>query len=228
MTIIRHYTPLSRLVHTEWVLLAVCLACTLAWVSAPLYRYDPLAPLLLRALSALLSQLAHLDTEHLLVNLLGLVLVGWGFRPWRTPTMDAAFLGCGAWGVATGLWLSPDVQWYCGLSGALHGYFMAWLIWVLLTDARPPVRRACWVLLAGAGIKLVMEDSAWLLDATTADWLELWGQPDDDARSGQRPVLYAAHRWGAAGGALAGLTGALYDGYRRGRIMRPRRTGDTD
>jgi rhomboid family GlyGly-CTERM serine protease len=76
-----------------------------------------------RALSA---HFVHLDLRHALANALGL-LVSWtlfarDYAPWRWATI---YLGA-AVAVSAGIWFfSPEVEWYVGASGALHGVLAA-------------------------------------------------------------------------------------------------------
>jgi rhomboid family GlyGly-CTERM serine protease len=74
----------------------------------------------------LTAHFVHLDLEHTVLNCLGMVLM-WAlfardYSPWRW-----AAIYCGsALAVSLGLWLAnPDVLWYVGASGALHGVMTA-------------------------------------------------------------------------------------------------------
>jgi rhomboid family GlyGly-CTERM serine protease len=68
----------------------------------------------------------HLDAEHAILNGLGVVLM-WAlfardYSPWRWV---AIYLGS-ALAVSGGLWFgNPELQWYVGASGALHGVMTA-------------------------------------------------------------------------------------------------------
>lgn len=72
------------------------------------------------------AHFVHLDLEHALLNSLGLVLM-WAlfardFSPWRW----AAIYWVSALAVSAGLWFgNPELQWYVGASGALHGVMTA-------------------------------------------------------------------------------------------------------
>ena len=74
----------------------------------------------------LTGNFVHLDLEHALLNGLGLVLM-WALfardhAPWRWL---AIYLGS-ALAVTLGLWFfSPEIRWYVGASGALHGVMAA-------------------------------------------------------------------------------------------------------
>lgn len=72
------------------------------------------------------AHFVHLGVEHAVLNSLGLVLM-WAlfardFSPWRW----AAIYSCAALAVGLGLWFrNPELQWYVGASGALHGVMTA-------------------------------------------------------------------------------------------------------
>ncbi len=130
--------------------------------------------------------LVHFDARHLALNLAGLGLLWWLYvadaRPWRWLVVALAAAGA----VGGGLYLfAPEVRWYLGLSGVLHGLWAAaalfawgrWRLEALVTGA----------LLAA---KLAAEQ-----------WLgPLSGAPDPAL-----PVITLAHLYGAAGGAAAAL-----------------------
>ena len=72
------------------------------------------------------AHFVHLDLEHAVLNSLGLVLM-WArfardYSPWRW-----AAIYCGsAFAVSLGLWFAnPELPWYVGASGALHGVMTA-------------------------------------------------------------------------------------------------------
>ncbi len=76
----------------------------------------------------LTGHLLHLGWQHLLMNLLGLALVVLVSieRPLSQWWLES--LIC-ALGVSFGLYLfSPDIYWYVGLSGVLHGLFAAAIV----------------------------------------------------------------------------------------------------
>jgi len=76
-----------------------------------------------RVLSA---HFVHLDAQHALLNALGLVLM-WAlfardYTPWRWLAIYLFSAAC----ISAGLWVfNPEVQWYVGASGALHGVMAA-------------------------------------------------------------------------------------------------------
>lgn len=141
------------------------------------------------------GQLVHLGWTHLLLNLAALALV-WSMLG---QVMSAgAWLAClliSATGVGVGLvWLSPEVQWYVGLSGILHGLLAAGAV---VGARKQPLLAA--VLLAVLLLKLVMEQLA----PTTGFTSQLVGGA----------VVVDAHLYGAVAGLGAGL-GVLFRSVR--------------
>lgn len=83
------------------------------------------------------AHLVHLGWSHLWINLAGLMLVwalvGDAFRPryWW------GFVAFGSLGISLGLWWwLPDLDWYVGLSGLLHGMLLAGALWQGLRGER--------------------------------------------------------------------------------------------
>jgi rhomboid family GlyGly-CTERM serine protease len=72
------------------------------------------------------AHFVHLDLQHAVLNILGLVLM-WAlfardYSPWRWVAIYCA----SSIAVGIGLWfLNPEVSWYVGASGALHGVMTA-------------------------------------------------------------------------------------------------------
>lgn len=140
----------------------------------------------------------HLGWPHLLLNLAGCLLVWFLFRRdyrlWQwlvivvfsVASMDLGFV-----------WLNPDLAWYVGLSGLLHGLFAAGLLaWL---------REGSWEALLMLGIF-----------AGKLAWEQFSGPLPLTAETAGGPVVVDAHLYGAAGGVLA--VGLLQAGARlRGR-----------
>lgn len=167
--------------------LALALLCLLAqWPDlAPYLRYERAAILQGEVWRLLSAHLTHLSGTHLALNLLGLTLIwqifGDGFRQrqWLL-ILGLTFLGIGLGLIV----LYPQVQWYVGLSGSLHGLFVA--------GALAKWRSGNWLgplLLAGLVFKLIREQ--WL--GPIAGSIALTGGP----------VLTQAHLLGAVAGLLA-------------------------
>jgi len=146
------------------------------------------------------GQLVHADAAHLAWNLLGLWLVAVLFvreftlRGWllillaSTAAIDAGFL-----------LLQPNLEWYLGFSGVLHGCMAAGLLAWLAEARRDPLTLTIAALFAA---KLAWEHFAGALPFTAAT-LSL-------------PVVHEAHSYGAAGGLAAGTWLVLR--RRRGRV----------
>ncbi|HEY6126172.1 MAG TPA: rhombosortase [Steroidobacteraceae bacterium] len=132
----------------------------------------------------LTAHFVHLDTEHAVLNGLGVVLM-WAlfardYSPWRW-----AAIYCGsALAVSAGLWFAnPELEWYVGASGALHGVMTAGTIAHLR-------RRDLdgWILAAFIVVKLGYEQFSGALPFA--------GSPD---------TIVDAHLYGAIGGVVLGL-----------------------
>jgi rhomboid family GlyGly-CTERM serine protease len=144
------------------------------------------------------GHLVHLGWRHLALNLAGLVLMwalfareyGWG--RWLV------ILATSAAAVDAGLyWRVPDLRWYVGLSGVLHG--------VLAAGALAYCRRgeaAGWVVLVFLAAKLIWEQWAGALPASEA------------AAGGA--VIVDAHLFGALGAVVGVLIGWMA-GWMAGR-----------
>jgi rhomboid family GlyGly-CTERM serine protease len=117
------------------------------------------------------------------MNLLALGLVTWlftdglGNRGWAGAMLVSALaIGLGL------LWAYPDVGWYVGLSGVLHGLVVVGALdWLRRGD-----RAGGFVLLAAVAAKLVYE--------------ALLGPLPGSASTAGGPVLVEAHQLGALGG----------------------------
>jgi rhomboid family GlyGly-CTERM serine protease len=143
------------------------------------------------------GHLVHLGFGHLWPNVLALVIVGALFDGvlrnadwWRVSFVSAMVID-------GGLYLfDPNVLWYVGLSGVLHGVVAAGALALALD------RQALgFVLAVGLAAKLSFEQFA--------------GPVPFTAESVGGPVVVAAHLYGAAGGVL---THALTHVVRRRRV----------
>lgn len=134
------------------------------------------------------GQLVHLGIGHLLLNLAALAAAMALFTGFRTRDWAGSF-ACSGLAVAAGLWwASPGLAWYAGLSGALHGVYVAGAVaWLWQGE------RGGWLLAAGLVAKL-----AW----------EAWAGPSalSETLTGGA-VVTAAHLYGALGGLVWGLAG---------------------
>ncbi len=131
---------------------------------------------------AVTGHFVHLGTGHALLNAAGAVLVGLLFGralnglQWLVVlvlSLAAIDLGFG--------FRDPSLEWYVGLSGVLHGLFVA--------GALCEGRRDGYLLLVALAAKLVYE--------------QLVGPLPGSAEAAGGPVVVNAHLYGAAGGLLA-------------------------
>ena len=124
------------------------------------------------------SSLVHTNGFHLLLNLGGLLLL-WALHGelYRGIFFTKLFLWC-AIGTAIGIYFfSPNMIWYAGMSGALHGLFF----WGACKDIARGLKSG-WLLLLGVGIKIgyeqvegSSESLASLIDASVAVDAHLYG-----------------------------------------------------
>jgi rhomboid family GlyGly-CTERM serine protease len=130
------------------------------------------------------AHFVHLDLEHALLNGLGLVLMWALFARDYPPLRWLAIYVGSAFTVSAGLWLfDPQLDWYVGASGALHG--------VMAAGTLAHLRRRDldgWVLALFVVGKLAYEQLAGALPFA--------GSPD---------TIVNAHLYGAVGGVVLGL-----------------------
>jgi rhomboid family GlyGly-CTERM serine protease len=134
-----------------------------------------------RVLSA---HFVHLDAQHAALNALGLVLMWALFARDYSPARWGAIYLCAMLAVSAGLWwLNPEVQWYVGASGALHGVMTAGTLAHLK-------RRDLdgWILAAFVVVKLSYEQIAGSMPF-----------------AGDANTIVDAHFYGAIGGLLPAL-----------------------
>ena len=186
---------LGRLAHAgfrEWraplvlagVMIVLQLFGTVAW---EMLRYNRAAILMGGEWQRLVTgHLYHHDVTHLAWNLAGLALVSWLFVREYSTRQWFAILVASTVAVNLGfLLLEPQLVWYVGFSGVLHGLMAAGLLswWV---GHRDPVTVLVTVLF---GLKLA--------------WEHLYGALPFTQETLPIPVVYSAHTYGAVGGAVA-------------------------
>lgn len=130
------------------------------------------------------AHFVHLDFEHAALNAMGLVLM-WALfaRDYSPPHWLAIYLGA-ALAVSAGLWFfTPQIAWYVGASGALHG--------VMTAGTLAHLRRRDldgWILAVFIVLKLGYEQFSGALPFA--------GSPD---------TVVDAHLYGAIGGVVLAL-----------------------
>ena len=134
------------------------------------------------------AHLTHVDTVHLAWNLAGLALVAWlfarefGVREWililtaSTIAVDLGFLV-----------FEPQLEWYVGFSGVLHGLMAAGL--------------CAWLLRSRDGLTMLVAG----LFALKLGWEHFAGALPFTASTLTVPVIHTAHTYGAVGGAAAAI-----------------------
>lgn len=134
------------------------------------------------------GHLVHGDAAHLGWNALGILLVWFLFGREYTPGQWLVILLASTASTDLGfLALEPDLGWYVGFSGVLHGCMAAGLV-AWLRSSRDWLT---WLVALLFAAKLAWEHAAGPLPFTGG--------------SISLPVVYEAHTYGAVGGALAGL-----------------------
>ncbi len=125
------------------------------------------------------GHLVHASWPHVGLNVLGLALVAWLFpEPVSTAWHLVRFLWLG-FAASALMWFGvPDLDWYVGLSGVLHGSFVFGLWWLFREGDR--LAFLLLVLLAG---KLTLE--------------HFFGPVTSDEDLVGVPVLTQAHSYGA-------------------------------
>lgn len=128
---------------------------------------------------AVTAHFVHLDAEHAVLNGLGVVLMWALFARDFTASRWAAIYLAASLAISAGLWMfNPEVTWYVGASGALHG--------VMAAGTLAHLRRRdldAWILAAFLLVKLSYEQIAGAM-------------PFQDATS----TVVDAHLYGAIGG----------------------------
>ncbi len=135
------------------------------------------------------GHLVHLSWMHLLMNLAALLIVTLGFGARLFQSWGKVFgifvLLCLA--ISAGFWLrNPELEWYVGLSGVLHG-----LVALIAAHLWPRERTAALLLAAGLIIKV--------------SWEQLTGPNTDLAATIGGAVVVDAHLYGLVAGAALAL-----------------------
>jgi rhomboid family GlyGly-CTERM serine protease len=169
-------------------LLAVCgvvLALQFSGSAAiHLLRYDRAAIVAGEWWRLLTAHLVHLNFRHAVLDLGGLALLWMLFARDLSPQVWAAVILTAAASIDCGLWFrDPEVTWYLGISGALHG-----------------------VLAAAAFVRVRRRDfEGWLLSGLLLAKLAYEQIHGPLPFSGDMPVVVDAHLYGALGGLAAAV-----------------------
>jgi len=143
------------------------------------------------------GHLVHADAVHLGWNLLGVLIVAFLFARDYTGRQWLVILAVSTLATDLGfLLLEPQLEWYVGFSGVLHGLMAAGLV-AWLRTSRDAIT---WIVTTLFAAKLAWEHFSGPLPFT--------------AGSLAMPVVHEAHSYGAIGGLLAGL-------WLTGRTPRP-------
>lgn len=114
---------------TLWLgLFLLCLALYLA-DAEQLLRYDRNMIAHGEIWRLVTGHLLHLNAPHFWLNMSGVLIVAIFFRRDCTTVQWLVLMLWSSLYISAGLyWLDPDMQWYMGLSGVLHGLFIvgAW------------------------------------------------------------------------------------------------------
>lgn len=169
------------------VVFVVCVLQASAGDTNELWRYD-------RALVAsgdlyrlVSGHFVHLGMSHLALNLVGLLLIWYLLGPVYTLLqwllvilLSIVVMDAGFW------WLLPELHWYVGLSGLLHGLLIAGVVGA---SRHRPLESA--LIAAVVGLKLLYEGFFGPL-------------PGSEGTAGGN-VVTEAHLYGAIGGLAAGI-----------------------
>jgi len=120
-------STLLRNSHLPLIICAIALFIQFSGEDASVWlRYDRSGILAGEVWRIVTGHLVHLSWPHLLMNVIGLLLIWLLFGHFIRPLSWLwVFLTCTI-GISTGmLLLNPELEWYVGLSGILHGMFVA-------------------------------------------------------------------------------------------------------
>ncbi len=143
------------------------------------------------------SQFVHLGFNHTMLNLVGYLIISASFREDVSPWQECTGLFASVIGVGLGIYyLSPEIQWYVGLSGAIYGL----LVFDLLLGWRRSPFLALFFSLFLAG-KFVYEQLIAGPETVSAEFIG-------------GLVAIDSHLYGAITGALTGLIFLMFQKMR--------------
>ena len=131
------------------------------------------------------SQLVHLNWPHWALNMAGMAMIALLFGRYGSALywswvafISALAVGIGLW------WLNPELRWYVGLSGALHGLMIAGIFQEMRVNR-----------LAGGFLLLAIVGKL--------AWEQIGGAMPSSERLIEGRVVVDSHLYGALGGVLA-------------------------
>ena len=169
--------------------IVICVSAVFeAWGAAgrELLRYDRAAIAAGEAWRLLSGHFVHLGVPHLLMNAAGLGLVWFLFGREFGAVRWIWIVILTVAGISSGFWvLDPQLNWYVGLSGLLHGLLAAGIVGALLRQRR---------------------DAALLAVLVTAKlaWEQIVGPLPGSEGTAGGTVIVNAHLYGTLSGAVAG------------------------
>lgn len=152
--------PSLSLTHAERAALIVALCVLALQVTAPDALEYQRAALANQPWRLLTGHLVHISWTHALINAAALVIVARLYAQDLGARAQLAALASAALAISAALaLLYPSIDWYRGLSGALHGLYFAGATKWLFTE-QPRTLRRLWLpaaLLAGGWVKVTFE-----------------------------------------------------------------------
>ncbi len=179
-------------------LCAIALLIQLGGHEASLWlRYDREGILNGEVWRIITGHLVHLGWPHLLMNLIGLILIWLLFGHLIKRNSWLIICTLSTIGISAGMmFFNPELKWYVGLSGVLHGMFVAGAIVSIKAGYR-----AEWLLL--------------LLLTGKLAWEQMVGPLPGSAEFAGGNVIVDAHLYGAISGLLISLALITYHSCRR-------------
>ncbi len=160
------------------------------------FRYDRNAIFNGEIWRVLTGNFTHANTSHWAINMLGLGVLWYLYKPLRKRYELLLIIIIAAMGTCIGLLLfEPQLKWYVGLSGALHGVFAAGIILSLKSEPKFQILLAFLLF-----FKLVYE--------------QFMGPLPGTGEIAKFPVIVNSHLYGAITGIITGIFLFSYDLYK--------------
>jgi rhomboid family GlyGly-CTERM serine protease len=193
---VRALTRLSRS-GAPLVIAVLCIALALGGdVARELFRYDRAALADFELWRLATAHLVHLSIGHTALNVIALAIIALLFDSVLDSFDWIVAAAMSALAIDLGLYAaSPEVAWYVGLSGALHGIMVAGALTLAIARSR----------FGAIMLVIVVAKIAWEHFAGPVPFSEL---------TSGGPVVTDAHLYGAVGGAVACVALRLIRGPR--------------